>query len=126
MRSATCLVACLLIAVPALAAAAGADAADAAQRNDLAALRAMVARRVNVNAAQPDGTTALHWAAHWNDVETVKLLLRAGANPAATTGSAPRRSRKLPRRAMPIWSRRCSTRVRMRKRCRRLMARPCS
>ena len=75
---------CLLIgAMPALASAAGSDAADAAQRKDMAALRAMVTKRVNVNAPQADGTTALHWAAHWNDVEAVKLLLRAGANAAA-------------------------------------------
>ena len=39
-----------------------------------------MSKKVDVNAPQPDGTTALHWAAHWNDVEAVKLLLRAGAN----------------------------------------------
>ena len=33
-----------------------------------------------VNAAQADGTTALHWAAHWNDAEAVSLLLQAGAD----------------------------------------------
>ena len=33
-----------------------------------------------MNAAQPDGTTALHWAVLWNDDEAVNLLLRAGAN----------------------------------------------
>ena len=36
--------------------------------------------RVNVNAAQPDGATALHWAAHWNDVDAAGRLIRAGAN----------------------------------------------
>ena len=61
--------------MPALAFAGTSDAADAAQRNDIAALRGMVSKRVDVNAPQPDGTTALHWAAHWNDVEAVKLLL---------------------------------------------------
>jgi ankyrin repeat protein len=72
-----------VIAMPAFAYAAGsADAADAAQRKDLPALRTLVSRKVNVNAPQADGTTALHWAAHYNDTETVKLLLRAGANPA--------------------------------------------
>src|SRR6267142_552618 len=59
---------------------AGANAADAAQRKDAAALRALVKQRADVNAAQPDGTTALHWATHWNDAELVDLLLRAGAN----------------------------------------------
>jgi len=61
-------------------AAAGPEAADAAQRKDRDALRALVRQRADVNAPQPDGTTALHWAAHWNDAELVNLLLRAGAN----------------------------------------------
>ena len=37
-------------------------------------------QHANVNAAQADGTTALHWAAHWNDLDAVKLLLGAGAD----------------------------------------------
>jgi ankyrin repeat protein len=60
--------------------AAGADAADAVQSKNIDALRTLLRQRVDVNAAQPDGTTALHWAAHWNDAEAVNLLLRAGAN----------------------------------------------
>jgi ankyrin repeat protein len=44
------------------------------------ALRALINQHADVNAAQPDGTTALHWAAHWNDAAAVDLLLRAGAN----------------------------------------------
>src|SRR5882672_9829711 len=59
---------------------AGANAADAAQRKDKDALKTLVKQRADLNAAQPDGTTALHWAAHWNDAEAVSLLLRAGAN----------------------------------------------
>src|SRR5262245_54848239 len=92
MRSTTRLVAALLIgAMPALPQAAASDAADAAQRNDIAALRAMVTKHVNVNTPQPDGTTALQWAVHWNDVETVRLLLRAGASVATTNrfGASP-------------------------------------
>ena len=58
----------------------GADAANAAQSRDTDALKNLVKQRADVNAAQPDGTTALHWAAHWNDAETVSLLLKAGAN----------------------------------------------
>jgi len=64
----------------AYSAGAGADAANAAESRDTDTLKALVKQRVDVNAAQPDGTTALHWAAHWNDAETVSLLLRAGAN----------------------------------------------
>lgn len=61
--------------------AGSAEAADAVQKRDYAALRALVNGRADVNAAQPDGTTALHWAAHWNNEEAVNLLLRAGAKP---------------------------------------------
>jgi ankyrin repeat protein len=58
----------------------GPDVADAAQRQDGAALRDLLNRHSSVNARQTDGTTALHWAAHWNDTETVKLLIAAGAD----------------------------------------------
>ncbi len=37
-----------------------------------------------VNATQPDGATALHWAAHQDDATLTDLLLRAGANPNLT------------------------------------------
>jgi ankyrin repeat protein len=86
------LIACFLVgATPSLALAAGSDAADAAQRKDLAALRSMLSKRVDVNAPQADGTTALHWAVHWNDSEAVALLLRAGAKPSTTNrfGASP-------------------------------------
>ena len=56
------------------------EVADAVRSRNAQALRALLAKRADVNAAQPDGTTALHWAAHWNDLEAVNLLLRAGAN----------------------------------------------
>jgi ankyrin repeat protein len=73
---------CLMIGLTLQSAAygAGADAANAAQTRDMNTLRTLLRQRADVNAAQPDGTTALHWAAHWNDLETVNLLLRAGAN----------------------------------------------
>lgn len=70
----------LCTVVSAAAHAAIPNAADAAQQKDREALRALIKQRADVNAAQPDGTTALHWAAHWNDNELVDMLLRAGAN----------------------------------------------
>src|SRR5262245_47806752 len=76
----TLLTIALVIAVPALGAAAGSDAADAVQKKDLSALRALVQRKADVNAAQPDGTTAMHWAVVWNNEEAVNLLIRAGAD----------------------------------------------
>ena len=61
------LILCNLAASP----APGAEVADAAKNKDVAALQSLLKQRVDVNAAQPDGTTALHWAAHWNDLATV-------------------------------------------------------
>src|SRR5213593_696815 len=60
----------------------GADArvADAAEKMDREAVRALVRQRVDVNAPQVDGMTALHWAAYRDDLETVDLLVRAGAH----------------------------------------------
>jgi ankyrin repeat protein len=54
--------------------------ADAAEHRDTARVRALLGTRVDVNAAQVDGTTALHWAAYHGDAETAALLVRAGAN----------------------------------------------
>src|SRR5215475_16141623 len=73
----------LLFLTPAIAFAGATDAADAAQKKDLSALRALVQHKADVNVAQPDGTTALHWAVVWNNEEAVALLLRAGANATA-------------------------------------------
>lgn len=53
---------------------------DAVEQRDGAAVRALLQQRVDVNAPQGDGTTALHWAARWDDLETAGLLLRAGAD----------------------------------------------
>jgi ankyrin repeat protein len=65
----------------ALAGAGAAEVADAAQNRNIDALRVFLTqKRSDVNATQADGTTALHWAAHWNDLEAVTLLLKAGAN----------------------------------------------
>jgi ankyrin repeat protein len=44
----------------------------------------LLARRVDVNGAQPDGTTALHWATYHDDLDLVNRLLAAGASVTAT------------------------------------------
>jgi len=67
------------LAAPAVAAERAA-LADAAERRDKAAVRSLLQTGNDVNAAQVDGTTALHWAAYNDDAETVALLLRAKAN----------------------------------------------
>jgi ankyrin repeat protein len=53
---------------------------DAMARQDAQAARALLKQGADVNAHSADGTTAVHWAAHWNDVETLGLLLKAGAD----------------------------------------------
>ena len=62
-------------------AAAGADTPllEAVKNRDTAAVQALVSQRVDVNIPQADGATALHWAAHWDDVEVADLLIDAGA-----------------------------------------------
>ena len=69
----------LAIAGAALAAE-RATVADAAERRDLAGVRTLLKSGVDVNAAQVDGTTALHWSAYNDDAELAALLLKAGAN----------------------------------------------
>src|SRR5262245_34765689 len=68
-------------------ATAASDVADAAMRKDSARLRELLSAKADVNAAQPDGTTALHWAVYNADTATVSKLLSAGASPAALTGT---------------------------------------
>ena len=58
---------------------------DAVKSQDRDAARALLERQVDVTAAQGGGTTALHWAAHWNDLETADQLITAGANVNAET-----------------------------------------
>jgi len=68
-----------------LHAADGSRVADAAMGGDRAAVRALLTSGDDVNAAQGDGMTALHWAARHGDVDLVRMLLAAGANVRATT-----------------------------------------
>ena len=56
----------------------GSDIADAAQRGDNAAVRALIAEQAAVDEPQTDGSTALHWAVQSGDLETARLLIRAG------------------------------------------------
>jgi len=52
---------------------------DAVKRRDHRALGELVAERVDVNQAQPDGATALAWAAYLSDDAAADALLAAGA-----------------------------------------------
>jgi ankyrin repeat protein len=53
--------------------------ADAAQRRDHGKLRVLLKQGADVNAAQGDGMTALHWAASHGDLDEARMLISAGA-----------------------------------------------
>jgi ankyrin repeat protein len=59
--------------------------ADAAMRSDTETVRALLREGADVNAAQGDGMTALHWTALNGDVATMQVVLYAGANLEPTT-----------------------------------------
>jgi ankyrin repeat protein len=61
------------------------DVADAAKARDAAAVKSLLKSGADVNAAQGDGMTALHWAATNGDAAMTQMLLSAGANIRATT-----------------------------------------
>jgi len=53
---------------------------EAAQAKNWAAVATLVKQKANLNTPQPDGATALQWAAHWNALDAVTMLLKAGAD----------------------------------------------
>ena len=52
---------------------------DAVKKQDVKTVRELIAQKADLNAAEPDGFTALHWAAQRNNAELSDLLLTAGA-----------------------------------------------
>ena len=78
LAGASCLA--VLLALAPVSAAVDAPVADAAMRQDLEAVRGLIARGADPDAAHGDGMTALHWAAQHGDVEIIALLTGAGAD----------------------------------------------
>ena len=72
-----------MAALASLSQAADLRVAEAAQHGDKAAIRSLIQQKADVNAPLVDGSTALHWAVEADDLETVEMLLHAGANPKA-------------------------------------------
>ena len=71
----------LVVAIAPARAGAEATLVDAVKRGDHTAIQALLAQRgFDVNEAEPDGTTALHWASHRGDAEAVSWLVQAGAD----------------------------------------------
>ena len=70
---------------------ASSEVADAAMKGNKDAVRALLQRKVDVNAPQIDGTTGLLWAVRADDLELADILLKGGANPSAANndGAAP-------------------------------------
>ena len=56
---------------------------EAVKRQNTQAVRELLVQRVDVQATQADGATALHWAAYRDDLDTAMRLLGAGANAGA-------------------------------------------
>ncbi len=75
---------CLVLLVSA-ATPAESPVADAAMRGDADEVRQLLRTGADVNAAQGDGMTALHWAANNGQPELAEVLVFAGANLEATT-----------------------------------------
>ncbi len=69
-----------LMARPAFAGA-DSDLLEATQNGDAERVATLLKIGVKANAADPDGTTALQWAAHFDHLEALNALLRAGARP---------------------------------------------
>jgi ankyrin repeat protein len=53
---------------------------EAARAGDMEAVRALLAAGAEVDASDPDGTTALHWAVYRDDAAMVARLIEAGAD----------------------------------------------
>jgi ankyrin repeat protein len=53
---------------------------DAVKAGDKVTVQALLGKRVDVNGAEVDGTTALHWAVRGDDLDLTRRLLRAGAS----------------------------------------------
>ncbi|MEO8096926.1 MAG: ankyrin repeat domain-containing protein [Acidobacteriota bacterium] len=58
---------------------------DAAKAGNKVSLRTLLQQKADVNATEPDGSSALHWAAHNDDAENADALIRAGAKVNAVT-----------------------------------------
>ena len=54
--------------------------ADGAEMRDGALVRGLLEESADVNAAQVDGMTALHWAVYNDDTDLAGLLVRSGAD----------------------------------------------
>ncbi len=85
MRQSFAKLAFLFMMTAALSAQQAISVADAAARGDKAAVAKLLKDGADVNGAQGDGMSALHWAAERGDAELADMLIYAGANIGAVT-----------------------------------------
>jgi uncharacterized protein len=76
---------CVCVSALVYAGSGDSTVANAAMQGERDTVRALLKQGADVNAAQGDGMTALHWAALQGDVELTQMLLYAGANTKAAT-----------------------------------------
>src|SRR6059058_4662608 len=69
-----------LFAVVVHSAPADARLAQAVKNGDKATTASLLQQKVDVNSAEADGTTALHWAVRADDLALVDKLIAGGAN----------------------------------------------
>ena len=84
MRAGIALLA-ILIACAGAAAGEAPPLVDAARNSDAEALQALLDGGARADAADVDGTTALHWASYRDDTQGAELLIEAGADVNAAT-----------------------------------------
>lgn len=74
----------MLLTLGGARAVAAASLADAVEQSNRPAIRSLLRSSTDVNLAQADGMTPLHWAARWDDLETARRLIEARARVGAT------------------------------------------
>ena len=104
-----CALLSLVILLPAVGGQAAGDTplVAAAKDDDLQAVRALIAKRANVNEPARDGSTALLWATYNSNLEMARALIAAGAQSTRRIITASRRCFRPAARAMRRSSRRC-------------------
>ena len=88
-RSVSFVLVILLFAYVPVLFAADSRLADVAEKSDRATIRTLLKQHADVNTPQADGMTALHWAAHLDDLETAKALTNANVNATNRYGVMP-------------------------------------
>ena len=70
-----------LLSISRASAADTATLLEAARAGKFSAVQTSLQQRTDPNQAEPDGTTALHWAVQQDRLDIVQALISAGVNP---------------------------------------------